>query len=60
MDIRDRVNRLLGRLPGEAQYPTQGCVLFVDLEQQTTRRAYLPVELFETVLSNRGGNMALL
>jgi aldehyde:ferredoxin oxidoreductase len=60
MDIRDRVNRLLERLPGEAQYPTQGCVLFVDLEQQTTRRAYLPVELFKTVLSNRGGNMALL
>jgi len=60
MDIRDRITRLLGRLPGEAQYPTQGRVLFVDLEQRTSQHAYLPVELFKALLSNRGANMALL
>jgi len=42
------------------QYPTQGAVLFVDLEHRETRRAYLPLELFRTFLSGRGGNMALL
>ena len=60
MDIRDRVARLLARLPTAAQYATQGAVLFVDLERRESRRAYLPLELFRTVLSNRGGNMALL
>jgi aldehyde:ferredoxin oxidoreductase len=60
MTIHDRVTRLLERLPSSAQYPTQGAVLFVDLERRETHRAYLPRELFKAVLSNRGGNMALL
>jgi aldehyde:ferredoxin oxidoreductase len=60
MSIHDRVDRLIARLHDAPQYPTQGAVLFVDLAAQTTRRAWLPVELFRAVLSNRGGNMALL
>ena len=60
MSIHDRVDRLIARLHDTPQYPTQGAVLFVDLAARTTRRAWLPVELFKAVLSNRGGNMALL
>jgi aldehyde:ferredoxin oxidoreductase len=60
MSIRERVERLVGRMPTEPQYPTQGAVLFVDLERRETRRAYLPAEVFKTFLSNRGANMMLL
>jgi aldehyde:ferredoxin oxidoreductase len=60
MDIRNRVERLAGRLKGEPQYNTQGAVLFVDLERRETRKGYLPVEVFKTFLSNRGANMFLL
>ena len=58
--VRERVERLIKRMPATQQYPTQGCVLFVDLEKQTTARAYLPAEVVSTFLSGRGGNMWLL
>jgi aldehyde:ferredoxin oxidoreductase len=43
-----------------ASYPTQGCVLFVDLERRQTRRAFLPPQVLRTFLSGRGANMWLL
>jgi len=60
MDIRQRVERLLSRMHAEPQYPTQGAVLFVDLERRSLRRAYLPQELVRHFLAGRGGNMVLL
>ncbi|APR04960.1 putative aldehyde:ferredoxin oxidoreductase [Thauera chlorobenzoica] len=42
------------------QYPGQGKVLFVDLEQQALRSAYLPLEIVRTFLGGRGANMMLL
>ncbi|HEX9709373.1 MAG TPA: aldehyde ferredoxin oxidoreductase C-terminal domain-containing protein [Candidatus Thermoplasmatota archaeon] len=57
---RGRVARLLGRLGNAAHYPTQGCVLFVDLERRETHRAFLPPEVLRTFLSGRGANMWLL
>ncbi|HZW35324.1 MAG TPA: aldehyde ferredoxin oxidoreductase C-terminal domain-containing protein [Candidatus Deferrimicrobiaceae bacterium] len=60
MDIRARVDRLSARMHDRPQYPTQGSVLFVDLERGETLSRYLPVAAFRTVLSNRGGNMFLL
>ena len=35
MDIRQRVKRLLKRMHPSPQYPTQGKVLFVDLENRS-------------------------
>ncbi|MBW2459971.1 MAG: hypothetical protein JRI68_36120 [Deltaproteobacteria bacterium] len=58
--IRERVAQLLERLPGEPQYPTQGATLFVDLEQQVIRRAYLPRAVVEAFLEGRGANMVVL
>ncbi|MBI2313841.1 MAG: MoaD/ThiS family protein [Betaproteobacteria bacterium] len=60
MDIRQRIERLLVRMRGAPQYPSQGAVLFVDLERRETRRAYLPLEVLKTFLSGRGANMFLL
>lgn len=60
MDIRAKVDRLWARMHERPQYPTQGAVLFVDLERREHRSRYLPLEVFRTVLSNRGGNMVLL
>lgn len=60
MAIRKRVERLLGRMYEAPQYPSQGAVLFVDLERRSTRRAYLDAEVLKTFLSNRGANMYLL
>lgn len=60
MTIRDRVDALLNRMLDTPQYPTQGAVLFVDLEQRTHRKAYLPKEVLTTFLSGRGANMYLL
>ncbi|PNU19017.1 aldehyde ferredoxin oxidoreductase [Geothermobacter hydrogeniphilus] len=60
MDIRVRVDRLVERMLEQPQYPTQGAVLFVDLERRESRRAYLPVEVVKTFLGGRGGNMFLL
>lgn len=60
MNIRQRVEQLLGRMHAEPQYPTQGAVLFVDLEQRSCQRGYLPLEAVQTFLAGRGGNMYLL
>lgn len=60
MDIRAKVERLRARMHDEPQYPTQGAVLFVDLEQQKSFSRYLPREVIHTVLTNRGANMYLL
>jgi aldehyde:ferredoxin oxidoreductase len=60
MSIRDRIDALLERMPEAPQYPTQGAVLFVDLERRGQRKAYLPKEVLTTFLSGRGANMYLL
>ena len=60
MDIRARVERLAGRMHDRPQYPTQGAVLFVDLERREHRSRYLSTGVFRTFLGNRGGNMYLL
>ncbi|MFG0320024.1 MAG: aldehyde ferredoxin oxidoreductase C-terminal domain-containing protein [Planctomycetota bacterium JB042] len=58
--IRARVDALLERLHDTPRYPTQGCVLLVDLERQETRRGYLPIEIVRRFLGGRGSNMVLL
>ncbi|OMH29068.1 aldehyde ferredoxin oxidoreductase C-terminal domain-containing protein [Motiliproteus sp. MSK22-1] len=60
MDIRQRVERLLSRMHDTPQYPTQGAVLFVDLERQSHQKAYLSTKVVSTFLAGRGGNMFLL
>jgi len=60
MTTDDRVSRLLERMHDSPQYPTQGCVLFVNLARQSMCRGYLPLEVFTTFLSGRGANMYLL
>lgn len=60
MDIRQRVTRLLSRMHKAPQYPSQGAVLFVDLEQRSCQRGYLPLDAVQHFLAGRGGNMYLL
>ncbi|MCL5966048.1 MAG: MoaD/ThiS family protein [Deltaproteobacteria bacterium] len=60
MDIRAKVERLSARMHDRPRYPTQGAVLFVDLERRESFSRYLSAEVFRTFLSNRGGNMYLL
>ncbi|MCF6180008.1 MAG: hypothetical protein L3J63_11570, partial [Geopsychrobacter sp.] len=60
MDIRERVERLLGRMHQTPQYPSQGAVLFVDLEQRSCQRGYLPLKVVQNFLAGRGANMFLL
>lgn len=60
MNIRDRVERLLARMHQAPQYPSQGAVLFVDLEHRSCRRGYLPLDAVRHFLAGRGGNMVLL
>jgi aldehyde:ferredoxin oxidoreductase len=60
MSIRTRVDALLGRLASEPQFPTQGRTIFVDLERQEVRRAWIPRRVVETLLGGRGVNMFLL
>ncbi|NOY12556.1 MAG: aldehyde ferredoxin oxidoreductase, partial [Deltaproteobacteria bacterium] len=60
MNIRQRVDRLLSRMHQTPRYPSQGAVLFVDLEQRSCRRGYLPQEMVQQFLAGRGGNMVLL
>ena len=60
MEIRQGVARLLQRLHPVPQYPSQGAVLFVDLERRSTQRGYLPLEVVRHFLGGRGGNMFLL
>lgn len=60
IDIRTRVESLSARMFDTPQYPSQGSVLFVDLERRKSFSKYLPKDVFRTFLSNRGGNMYLL
>src|SRR5437867_1965817 len=60
MAIRERVSGLIDRLSAERQFPTQGQTIFIDLEHQEVRRAYIPRRVVETFLGGRGVNMYLL
>src|SRR5262245_16817005 len=60
MAIRDRVARLLAELPRDAQYPTQGATVFVDLERRETIRAFTPLRVVQALLAGRGANMFYL
>ncbi len=60
MGIRERIDGLIERLAEEQQFPTQGQTLFVDLEWQEVRTAYIPRRVVETFLGGRGVNMFLL
>ncbi len=60
MDVRVKVKQLADRMHDIPQYPTQGAVLFVDLERRDYFSRYLPAEVLRTFLTNRGANMYLL
>ncbi len=60
MDIRAKIEQLAERMHERPQYPSQGAVLFVDLEQKTFFSRFLPKEVIHTFLTNRGANMYLL
>ena len=60
MGIRDRVARLIDEMPRDAQFPSQGATLFVDLERRSTRAAYTPLAVTRAVLAGRGANMYYL
>ena len=60
MPLRDRVARLVAELPRQAQYPTQGMTLFVDLERRDVQRRYTPLPVIRTFLGGRGANMFYL
>jgi len=58
--IREKVERLSARMHDAPQYPSQGAVLFVDLERREHFSRYLSVGVLRAFLSGRGGNMFLL
>lgn len=58
--MRRRIENLIARLATERQFPTQGETIFVDLERQEVRRAYIPRRIAEAFLGGRGVNMFLL
>jgi aldehyde:ferredoxin oxidoreductase len=60
MSIRERVDALFPRLASEQQFPTQGQTIFVDLERQEVRRAWIPHRVVTALLGGRGVNMFLL
>src|SRR6267378_6207051 len=60
MSICTRVDALLSRLASEQQFPTQGQTIFVDLERQEVRRAWIPHRVVTALLGGRGVNMFLL
>src|SRR6202140_872612 len=60
MPIRTRVDALIKRLASEPQFPTQGQTIFVDLERQEVRRAWIPPRVVPPLLGGRGVNMFLL
>ena len=60
MAIRDKLERLVARMHDTPQYNSQGAVLFVDLEQRTMLKKYLPLEVLRNFLGGRGANMWLL
>ncbi|MCP4297465.1 MAG: aldehyde ferredoxin oxidoreductase [Proteobacteria bacterium] len=59
-DIREKIATLQTRMFSEPQFQTQGAVLFVDLERQSSQKAYLPKMVCENFLGGRGANMYLL
>ncbi|MDP2657322.1 MAG: aldehyde ferredoxin oxidoreductase C-terminal domain-containing protein [Candidatus Deferrimicrobium sp.] len=58
--IRENVARLAARMHDRPQYPSQGAVLFVDLERREHFSKYLSVDVLRSFLSGRGANMFLL
>lgn len=60
MGIREKVDALISRLATEKQFPTQGEVLFIDLEKKTVKNAFIPKDVVTTLLGGRGVNMFLL
>ncbi len=60
MAIRERVARLLDEMPRDAQFPSQGATLFVDLERRELHKAFTPLAVTKTVLGGRGANMYYL
>jgi len=60
MEIRQKVEQLSQRMHDSPCYPTQGSVLFVDLEHRTFFTRYLPPSVLHTFLTGRGANMYLL
>ncbi|MGA8806458.1 MAG: aldehyde ferredoxin oxidoreductase N-terminal domain-containing protein, partial [Thermoanaerobaculia bacterium] len=60
MSIRARIDALFPRLAAEQQFPTQGQTIFVDLERQEIRRAWIPHRVVTHLLGGRGVNMFLL
>lgn len=60
MSVRSKIDQLCARMHDAPQYPTQGAVLFVDLERRETRSKYLPAEIMRSFLGGRGANMVLL
>src|SRR5881398_3592156 len=60
MSIHTRVDALFPRLASEQQFPTQGQTIFVDLERQEVRRAWIPHRVVTSLLGGRGVNMFLL
>ncbi len=60
MSIQQRVEALIARMAAAPVYPTQGRVLFVDLESRTTRSAWLPEDAVRRFVGGRGANMYLL
>src|SRR2546426_1442975 len=58
--IRERVDRLLGRLATEREFRTQGGTEFIDLERREMRSAYAPRRLVDVFLGGRGMNMFYL
>ena len=57
MGIRERVARLVGEMPRDAQFPSQGATLFVDVERRETITAYTPLGVTRTLLGGPGANM---
>src|SRR5438874_5489746 len=60
MSIHERIDALISRLASEQQFPTQGQTIFVDLERQEVRRAWIPIRVVQSLLGGRGVNMFLL
>jgi aldehyde:ferredoxin oxidoreductase len=58
--IRKKIEQLSLRMHDTPRYPTQGAVLFVDLERRDYFSRYLPINVFRTFLTGRGANMYLL
>ena len=50
----------MAELPREAQYPTQGATVFVDLERREVRRGFTPLSVVRSLLAGRGANMFYL